>query len=160
MTTSTLSPTAWQRTAASQHALHTLTDTIAADPASLTDAVRDALGEFDSLDDLLLSAHALWVRTFDARIDPLLESGAHGDDEAFTKVWSETVGLLRGTALLLEHHADHPAVVRAHAQHVRRAQSMLDVRLPDSWVASKPAQRRRSCTGRLRRVLLTRVRLA
>lgn len=160
MTTSTLNPTAWQRTAASQHALHTLTDAIANDPSALPELVREALGEFDSLDDLLLMAHAQWMRTFDARIDPLLEAGLHGDQAAFEQVWADTAGLLAGTARLLDVHADHPAVVRAHAQHVRRIQRMLDVRLPDSWAAAQPVRRRRSCAGRIGRVLLPRVRLA
>lgn len=160
MTTSTLNSTAWQRTTATQRALHTLTDSIAQDPDSLPDAVRCALGEFDSLDDLLLNAHALWVRTFDARIDPLLESGAYGDQAAFEQVWAETADLLEGVARLLDRHADHPAVVRAHAQHVRRGQSMLDVRLPDVWVPAPRAPRRRSRAARVSRLLMPRVRCA
>ena len=142
MTTSTLNPTAWQRTTASQHALRTLTDAVASDPDGIPAAVQEALGAFDSLDDLLLQAHAHWARTFDAQIDGLVESGAHGDDAAFARVWADLVRLQPGTALLLERHADHPAVVRAHAQHVRRIQRLLDVTLPDSWATPSRAHRR------------------
>ena len=161
MTTSTLNHTAWQQAAADYRALLTLTGAIAADPARLDETVRAALGESGSLDDLLLQAHALWVRTFDARIDPLLEAGAYGDETAFARVWSDTVRVLPGVAALLERHRDHPAVVRAHAQHVRRIQRLLDVTLPDTWAtASRRADRPRSCARRARRLRLPRVRLA
>lgn len=159
MTTSTQNPTAWQRTHASQHALRTLTDAVASDPERLPGAVQDALGAFDSLDDLLLRAHAHWARTFDAHVDGLVEAGAHGDDAAFARVWSELARLQPGAALLLEHHADHPAVVRAHAQHVRRIQRLLDVTLPDSWAAPSRS-RQRSHAPRIGCLRLPRLRVA
>jgi len=160
MTTSTLNPTAWQQANAAHRALRTLTDAIAVDPTALDDAVRAATTELGSLDDVLLQAHALWARTVDARIDPLLESGAHGDEAAFARVWADTIRLLPGVAMLLERHRDHPAVVRAHAQHVRRIQRLLDVTLPDGWAATRgAAQHRRSCARGLR-LRLPRVRLA
>lgn len=155
---STTHLTAWQRTRNEQRALHALTRAIADDPASLADAVRVARTEgFASLDDLLLAAHAEWVRTFDARIDVLLEAGSYGDQVAFDAVWAETARALPGTALLLDHHAEHPAVVRAHAQHVRRAQHVLAVDLPSTWAVAQRPRRRRSCVGRLGRLPRLRV---
>lgn len=139
MTTSTMS-SAWQRTTQHQRSLQALTMTIENDPAMLSAAVREArTQDFDSLDDLLLEAHSQWVRTFNARIDILLENGAYGDKTAFDQVWAETAQALPGTAMLLEHFADHPAVVRAHAQHTRFGRRVLAVELPSTWTA--PARR-------------------
>ncbi len=146
MTTSTMN-SAWQRTTHQQRALHALTTIIEQDPATLPEAVREARArDFDSLDDLLLEAHAEWVRTFNARIDVLLENGAYGDKAAFGEVWTDTARALPGTAMLLDHFADHPAVVRAHAQHLRFAWRVLAVELPSAW-AQPAARRQPECRG-------------
>jgi len=156
--TSTLNPTAWQRTAASRRALRTLTTAIAADPAVLDEAVRAALPAFDSLDDLLLQAHAEWARTVDARIDPLLEAG-DADARGLRRVWDETARALPGVARLLAHHDRHPAVVRAHAQHVRRVQRLVGAGLPDGW-AVRAREHRPARAVRLGCLRLPRLRVA
>ncbi|MBW9207839.1 hypothetical protein KV097_18025 [Mumia sp. zg.B17] len=153
MTTSTIDRSAWEQTTRRQRALHALTETISQDPTALPAAVRRARSEtFGSLDSLLLAAHAHWVRTFEARLDHLLEQGGYGDQAAVERVWRETAQVLDGTAALLDAYADHEVLARAHADHRRRARSTAGVDLPSRWVgASRPAQRARRPAQRVER---------
>lgn len=127
--------TAWQQTRRRQHALSALCQAISHDPAAIDGVVRDAAAEFDSLDDLLVAAHLMWSRSFEARMDLLLESGAYGDQTAFDELWDATAHDLRGVALLLDRFSDHPAVIAAHRTHARRTRHALAVDLPPRWAS-------------------------
>jgi len=159
MSTSTMTTTAWQRTTHRQRALRSVLRRIEADPAALGEIVSEACrSDFGSLDDLLLAAHQHWMRTHDARVDSLLEQGAHGDQAAFDAAWTETARLLDGVARLLDHFAEHPAVVRGHARHARRIKAMCGVDLPSTF---RPASaRRHRARRRGRRCRLPQVRVA
>ncbi|WP_370616875.1 hypothetical protein [Mumia sp. Pv 4-285] len=151
MTTSTIDRSAWEHTTSRQRALHALTTTITNDPTALQDAVRRARSEtFGSLDSLLHEAHAVWMRTFDARLDAVLEHGGYGDQAAIDTLWAGVSRTLPGLALLLDTYASHPTVVQAHALHARRTRRTVGVDLPSTW-ATVPAERRRgrrpACSG-------------
>lgn len=126
--------TAWQQTRRRHHALTALCQNLADDPAALADAVGDAETEFDSLDHLLVAAHLMWSRAFEARMDLLLESGAYGDQTAFDALWDATARDLRGLAILLNRFRDHPTVASAHRAHARRTRHALAVELPSTWL--------------------------
>lgn len=152
MTTSTTTRSAWERTTRTQRALRDLTSAIEQDPASLHEAVRQARTEtFDSLDALLREAHAQWVRTFDARLDALMENGAYGDQEAVDALWTQTSQALPGTARLLDAYADHPVLVVAHAQHARRTRHSMATELPSRWTPAPQPRRHVDGGGRWRR---------
>lgn len=158
MTTSTIDRSAWEQTTHRQRTLRALTTAACQDPNALQDAVRRARSEaYDSLDSLLLDAHALWMRTFDAGLDAVLEQGGYGDQRAIEELWSDTARALAGTAILLDAYAEHPAIVRAHAQHVQRMRRTVGVELPHNWTAPrpvrKPAGRIASLRGRARALL-------
>ncbi|MGH1564193.1 hypothetical protein [Mumia sp. DW29H23] len=151
MTTSTIDRSAWEQTKRRQRALHALTDTLSQDPTALPAAVRRARSEtFGSLDALLLDAHAQWVRTFEARLDQVLEQGGYGDQAAVDQLWLDTARTLEGTAVLLDAYADHPALVRAHAQHARRTRQATGVTLPSTWARPVPLRRTRRAGWRCR----------
>ncbi|KAA1424710.1 hypothetical protein FE697_001960 [Mumia zhuanghuii] len=151
MTTSTIHRSAWEQTTSRQRALQTLTTTIANDPSELQDAVRRARSEeFGPLDSLLHEAHALWMRTFDARLDAVLEHGGYGDQAATDALWTEVGRALPGLATLLDAYATHPTVVQAHALHARRMRRTVDVALPSGWEPPAPVRRSRrrpACSG-------------
>ncbi|QMW66313.1 hypothetical protein H4N58_19630 [Mumia sp. ZJ1417] len=154
MTSSTTTRSAWERTTQRQRALRTLTSSVEKDPATLQDAVRRARTQtFGSLETLLLEAHAQWVRTFDARLDTLMENGAYGDQEAVDALWTQTATALPGTARVLDAYADHPELVRAHAQHVRRTRRSMATELPSRWTPPTTVRRGSEQCGWRRRAM-------
>ena len=149
---STNTRSAWERTTRTQRALRDLTSAVEQDPTSLHEAVRRARTEtFGTLDMLLREAHAQWVRTFDARLDALMENGAYGDQEAVDALWTETSQALPGTARLLDAYADPPALVLAHAQHAQRTRHSMATELPSRWTTVSLPRHRTNEPGRWRR---------
>lgn len=112
---------------------------IAENPSCLLAEVDAALPDFDSLDDVLVAAHASWARTFEARLDALLESGAYGDQRAFDALWDATARDLVGLVVLLDHFREHPAVAAARGAQARRVRNALAVELPRTWATARVA---------------------
>ncbi|MEU5879477.1 hypothetical protein [Spirillospora sp. NPDC047279] len=70
--------------------------------------------EFGGFGEFLRDVQARWYRTFEARIDPLLESGAPDMRAALDAVWHELAGDMPGARLLLDAHVAHPALAELH----------------------------------------------
>lgn len=132
-------PSARQQTRQRHQALRALCHHIDQNPSSVDAGIDAALSDFTSLDDLLAAAHAAWARTFEARMDMLLESGAYGDQVAFDALWDATARDLGGLAVLLDHFRDHPAVTTARGVHARRVRNALAVDLPGAWAPTRAA---------------------
>jgi hypothetical protein len=75
--------------------------------------------EFGDFGGFLREVQRRWYRAFDARLDGLLESPPADPPAAARLLWQELAGDLAGTRLLLDGHAEHPALAEFEAWHRR-----------------------------------------
>lgn len=112
---------AWERTHRRHRLVHAILDRVSRQGNPLlTRSERAQIdGEFGGLDGFLGEVQAYWYRTFDARLDQLLED----DLELGTQVDALWLALSReqpGARRLLDTYADHPVLAAGAEQHRRR----------------------------------------
>lgn len=108
---------AWERTRRRYRLLHTVLDEVARTgrpvvPAGLRTDVDAEFGDFGGF---MREVRLRWQRSFDARLDGLLESlPGDGDTGSATReLWRELAEDLPATRLLLDTHATHPVLADA-----------------------------------------------
>jgi hypothetical protein len=118
---------------------HRLVNDVLADvdrrgPAALAwwdEPVKSEYGD-DGLGGLLGDVWARWQRTFDARLDGVLETADPADLPAeVTRLWRTMSAEFRGSRLLLDAHAGDPTLARAQARHARLLRAATRVELAD-----------------------------
>jgi len=97
-------------------------------PAALTDRIDAEYGGFA---EFLLAAQALWYRTFDARLDVVLETWPSDVRGALIQLEKDVNEALTGARILLDAHHSHPALAEAHRRHHRTLSWATGVSLPN-----------------------------
>lgn len=110
---------AWERTHRRYRLVHTALDEVARTgrpevPGSLR---ADLDAEFGDFGGFLREIQRRWYRSFDARLDGVLDEGPDDLAAAARQVWQELAGDLAGTLLLLDTYAEHPALVELDEWH-------------------------------------------
>jgi hypothetical protein len=105
--------------------------------------------EFGGFEEFLREVQIRWYRTFDARLDALIESWPDNIYEALDDLWQDVSRLMPAARSLLDAHVDHQALASLHRRHRRQLYAATGVHL-DPLLTSRPPERERpSSPGRL-----------
>ncbi|HEV2782209.1 MAG TPA: hypothetical protein VGX25_22690 [Actinophytocola sp.] len=94
-------------------------------PARLAAAVDAEFGDFG---EFLRDVQARWYRAFDARLDTVLEVGPDDLPAAVADVWRGLSDTMPAARLLLDAHAEHPALTALHEHHRRTLRAATGIR--------------------------------
>lgn len=111
----------WERTNRRNRLVHDVIDEVARTRrAVLPAALRAEVdAEFGDLHEFLRAVQLRWHRALDARLDQLLENGDADVAGAVRGMYRELARDLSGTRLLLDAHADDPALAELESRHRR-----------------------------------------
>jgi hypothetical protein len=99
--------------------------------ASWDEPVKSEYGD-DGVEGLLSDVWARWRRTFEARLDGVLETADPADLPAeVTRLWRAMSAEFPGSRMLLDAHADDPGLARVQARHARLLRAATGVDLAD-----------------------------
>lgn len=108
--------------------------------------------EFGGLDGVLLAVAHRWHTAFVAHLDAVLEDAPYDLPAAVAGLWQETARTHATSRLLLDAHADRPALVAAHNRLQHDVAAATGVELPTGTPSEHPAPRRyRATTGAIGR---------
>lgn len=79
----------------------------------------DVDAEFGDFGGFLLEVQLRWYRAFDARMDAVLENQPDDLPAAVADVWCGLADTIPASRLLLDFHAEHPALRALHDHHRR-----------------------------------------
>jgi hypothetical protein len=96
-------------------------------PAALTDRIDAQYGGFA---EFLLAVQVLWYRTFDARLDAVLETWPSDTRGALIQLEKDVDEALTGAKILLDAHHAHPALAEVQRRHHRTLSWATGVSLP------------------------------
>jgi hypothetical protein len=91
-----------------------------ADPAIPSGLLAELEAEFGGLEAFLLAVQYRWYNHFNARLDMLLEDEPADLPAAVAALWDWMARAQWPSRLLLDAHADHPALVAGDDHHRRR----------------------------------------
>jgi hypothetical protein len=86
--------------------------------AAMEEQIRTEYAE-EGFGGFLRDVQRRWQRAFDARLDGVLESGVDDTRAAVLMLWQHVAQTLPETRLVLDAHADHPALQPAQGRHRR-----------------------------------------
>ncbi|MPZ80868.1 MAG: hypothetical protein GEV28_10900 [Actinophytocola sp.] len=110
---------AWERTHRRYRLVHTVLDEVARTgrPEVSVSLCADLDAEFGDFGGFLREVQRRWYRSFDARLDGVLDEGPADLAAAAREVWQQLADDLAGTRLLLDAHAEHPALLELAEWH-------------------------------------------
>ena len=79
----------------------------------------------------LRDLQARWRRTFDARLDAVLEDESAELDRAVPRLWAALASELSSTRRILDEYADHPTPAALQARHRRQLLALTGVDIAD-----------------------------
>ena len=85
----------------------------------------DVHAEFGDFGGFLGEVQRRWYRALDARLDAILEHEPDDLAAALADIWAGLAEIMPETRLLLDTHADHPALRELHAHHRRSMRAAL-----------------------------------
>jgi hypothetical protein len=136
----------WNRAHRRHHLVHLVLSAISDTgrpeiPAGLRPEV-DA--EFGGLEGFLREVQSRWYRTFDARLDALVECWPDDVHHALHELWREVSIAMPEARALLDAHVDHPALAALHRHHRRQLYAATGVHLDPllTFRPPEPARRR------------------
>ena len=86
--------------------------------------------EFGDFGGFLVEVQLRWYRAFDARMDAVLEHEPDDLPAAVADVWAGLADTMPATRLLLDAHAEHPALGALHEHHRTSLRSATGVHRP------------------------------
>jgi hypothetical protein len=122
----------WSRTHLRQQLIRAVLADIAATgrpeiPTALTGRIDAEYGGFA---EFLLAVQALWYRTFEARLDAVLEARPPDIRGALIQLEKDVDEALTGARILLDAHHAHPVLADLHRRHHRMLSWATGVSLP------------------------------
>jgi hypothetical protein len=84
--------------------------------------------EFGDFGGFLTEVQLRWNRAFDARLDALLENEPDDLAAGMADLWAGLADAMPASRLLLDVHADHPALRELHDHHRRTLGSALGIK--------------------------------
>lgn len=109
---------AWKRTHRRYELVNAVLTEVAATggPTALTGEIDEVYGDFGAF---LLDVRRRWCQTFDARLDALLACPPSDLEQAISELRHEVDREQPAMRVLLDEHADHPALAAVDAHHRR-----------------------------------------
>lgn len=96
--------------------------------------------EFGDFAGFLLEVQLRWYRAFDARLDAVLETEPDDLPAAVADLWAGLADTMPDSRLLLDTHAEHPALRVLHEHHRRTLRAATGLR-PESSAVGPPGRR-------------------
>jgi hypothetical protein len=90
----------------------------------------DVDAEFGDFGGLLAEVQHRWYRAYDARLDAVLEHEPDDLAAALADLWAGLADTMPATRMLLDAHAEHPALRPLHDHHRRTLRTALGVHHP------------------------------
>lgn len=133
----------WNRAHRRHHLVHAVLAAVSdtGTPEVPAELRAEVDAEFGSFDGFLREVQIRWYRTFDARLDALIEAWPDDIHDALHELWQETTRLMPAARALLDEHVDHPALAVLHRHHRRQLYAATGVHL-DPLLTSRPPQPR------------------
>jgi hypothetical protein len=120
----------WNRAHRRYQLVHAVLDGIAGTgrPAVPARLAADVDAEFGDFGGFLRDVQLRWYRAFDARLDTVLETEPDDLPAAVADVWRDLSDTMPAARLLLDAHAEHPALTALHEHHRRTLHAATGIR--------------------------------
>lgn len=120
----------WDRARRRYQLVHAVLDDIARTGRPVIPAryAADVDAEFGDFGGFLREVQMRWYRAFDARLDTVLECQPDDLCAAVAGVWRDLSAALSASRLLLDAHAEHPALAELDEHHRRTLRAATGIR--------------------------------
>ncbi|MFD1935621.1 hypothetical protein ACFSKW_29540 [Nonomuraea mangrovi] len=111
----------WDRVRRRHQLVHAVLDDIAATgkPEVPSGLAGEVVAEFGGFAEFLCDVQRRWYRSFDARLDALLEESSKDMRDAVVRTWHELAAAMPSARFLLDEHDGHPALAELDEHHRR-----------------------------------------